>query len=145
MCTIFNHKKCLNELCVLTSTKISETPLSRAGTSRLLQHTIRICEKEKVNERESNEGNKDRRKRDGREEGWKEGKVRKRRSIGEMIYGRKEENKEGRKGKLGRKERRKEGRKEGRKQGRKEGRKEGRKQGRKEGRKEGKEKEVRKE
>ena len=93
MYTIFNHKKCLNELCALTSTKISETPLSRAGTSRLLQHTIRICEKEKVNRRESNEGNKDRRKRDGREGGWKEGKVRKR-SIGEMIYGRKEGRKE---------------------------------------------------
>ena len=79
--------------CALTSTKISETPLSRAGTSRLLQHTIRICKKEKVNKRESNERNKDKRKRDGREGGWKEGKVRKR-SIGEMIYGRKEGRKE---------------------------------------------------
>ena len=89
MCTIINHKKCLNKLCVLTSTKISETPLSRAGTSRLLQHTIRICKKEKVNKRESNEGNKDRRKRDGTEDGWKEGR------------------------KEGKKERRKQGRKEG--------------------------------
>ena len=94
MCTIFNHKKCLNEVCALTSTKISETPLSRAGTSRLLQHTIRICKKEKVNKREINEGNKDRRKRDRREGGWMEGKVRKRRSIGEMIYERREGNTE---------------------------------------------------
>ena len=92
MCAIFNHKKYLDKLCALTSTKISETPLSRAGTSRLLQHTIRICEKEKVNKRESNEGNKDRRKRDGRKEGRKKG----------------------------RKEGRKQGRKEGKKEGRKE-------------------------
>ena len=71
MCKKFNYKKCLNKLCALTSTKISETPLSRAGTSRLLQHTIRICEKDKENKRESNEGNKDRRKRDRRKDGRK--------------------------------------------------------------------------